>query len=100
MSRCPLKRASKDLKERKCGHEERGACTPTKAFECSAYGRRKRYRMACARISEHCRSRPVRRQVQRSEVCQLTPPVLELGVTYLTLQPVTLPYGEVRILRG
>src|ERR1051325_4877123 len=80
-------------------HEQSHTFVSREAFEFFSQRGIQADTVMSAATALHCRSWPVRRQLQhRRSACQLLSPVGELSIKHFALQPLSLPVCEVRIL--
>ena len=79
-------------------HEQGGVLAAAERAQPVDQRRRQRERVRSTAIVLHRRPRPVGRQLQHRQALQTLPPVAELPLQQLPLQPAALPEREIRIL--
>src|SRR5262249_30684695 len=93
--------AQQGVEGRQQCYEQAGAFLLAQSLESWKQRVGKYRRLGCSAKALLCRPRPIGRPLQQGRSsCKLCPPVIELLLLHLTVQPGALPYRKVGILNG
>src|SRR5262245_37082384 len=94
----PAVAAQQDIEAAQQSHKQGHALAPTEISQLLPQLSLDHKTPARSPVAPRCRSRMVSRQLQRLQPLQLLSPVADLMIERLALQPLSLPYREIRIL--